>query len=107
MDKAEFQRRFPDMEACEKEYIDHICAQSKWFEPQFTEMLVTIVKDLNNFAEKCAVSQQISPHIAALGLDPKQYTLRSSKTLHRVSPLHQQGCFEVPESGRRLSEVGS
>ena len=66
-----------------------------------------IVKDLNACADACEVSQEISPHIAALGLDPKKYTLRSSKTLHRVSPLHQQGCFEVPESGRGLSEVGS
>merc|ERR1712224_1090637 len=75
-------------------YITYLSLQAKWFEPQLKDLLVNIVKDLNRFADVCARSQQITQHVAALGVDPNLFTLRVNKQLHRVSPLNQQGCFE-------------
>ena len=67
--------------ANEEAYIHYLRRKTKWLEPRFRTLLMSIVEDLNECARKCEEAGPYasqSEHIAALGIDPKKYDLRIS-----------------------------
>jgi hypothetical protein len=67
--------------ANEEAYIHYMRRKTKWLDPRFRTLLMSIVDDLNECARKCEEAGPYasqSEHIAALGIDPKKYNLRIS-----------------------------
>merc|ERR1719326_2565443 len=78
--------------ANEEAYIHYMRRKTKWLEPRFRELLLSIVEDLNECARKCAedIYASHSEYIAALGVDPEKYSLRISSAFE-VARTEVQG----------------
>ena len=76
----------------EVDYIHYMRRKAKWLEPRFKKLLTSIVEDLNMCATKCAedIYSSQSEHIAALGVDPANFSLRISSAFE-VERTYVQG----------------